>query len=85
MLWYCKFNTNNIGRQERALCLILASIFGPSFSQSHHKPVFGALLKRIFEFEATGFIEELLSNLLKEQLAEDGLSINNTQVQKVID
>lgn len=67
------------------LSLILGSIFAPSFSEPNHKLMFNALLKSTFDFEATNFIEELLSSLLKEQLAEDGLRVNNGQVQKMID
>jgi hypothetical protein len=45
--------------------------------------MFNLLLKRIFEFEGKNFIEEMLANLLKDQLNEDGFRISNKQVQKV--
>lgn len=72
------------GRQERALCLILASIFSASFQGPDDKVTFNSLLKKVFDFEVTNFIEEILANLLKEQLSEDGLRYNSKQVQKVL-
>lgn len=71
------------GRQERAMCLILASIFGPNLTNQNEKLLFNSLLKRIFDFEATSFIEEMLTGLIKDQMAEDGLKNNNKQIQKV--
>jgi hypothetical protein len=71
------------GRQERAMCLILACIFGPSLANANEKTLFSATLKEIFDFDATSFIEEMLSNLLMDQLSEDGLRVNTKQLQKV--
>jgi hypothetical protein len=73
------------GRQERAMCLILACLIGPSLKDENEKKLFASLLKKIFEFEATNFIEEILSVMIKNQLAEDRLTINNRQLQKMID
>jgi hypothetical protein len=71
------------GRQERAMCHMLACIFGPSLANANERTLFGATLKEIFDFDATNFIEEMLSSLLKDQLSEDGLRVNNKQLQKV--
>lgn len=58
-------------------------MFNPSLFQADYKIIFNELLKKTFELEPTSFIEEFLSSILKEQLAEDGLRVNNSQIQKV--
>ncbi|CAF0731757.1 unnamed protein product, partial [Brachionus calyciflorus] len=73
------------GRQERAICLNLACLFGPNFVNPNDKVLFNSLLKKIFDYEPTSFIEETLSNLIKSQMADNGLKINNKQIQKMID
>lgn len=72
------------GRQERAICMMLACIFAPCITDQNEKALFNSALKEIFEFEATSFIEEILSNVIKEQLNDDGLRVNNKQIQRVI-
>ena len=72
------------GRQERAMCLILSFIFSPNLANANEKTLFNATLKEIFDFDATNFIEEMLSNLLKDQISEDGLRVDKKQLQKVI-
>ena len=71
------------GRLERTMCLILACIFGPSVQSEEEKKLFNALLKRQFDFEPSNFIEELLSNLIKEQLIQFGLKHDPKQIQRV--
>ena len=65
------------------MCLILACIFGPSVQSEEEKKLFNALLKRQFDFEPSNFIEELLSNLIKEQLIQFGLKHDPKQIQRV--
>jgi hypothetical protein len=72
-------------RQERSICLILTCIFSPCLVNQSEKALFSSVLKEIFGFETSNFIEEILSSLLKDQMNEDGLIINTKQVQKMID
>lgn len=67
------------------MCLILACLFSPSFKNDGDKSAFNSLLKKIFDFEPTSFIEELLTNILKEQINYDNLKTNSKQIQKVSD
>lgn len=71
------------GRVERTMSLVLASIFGSSLFTEEDKKLMNALLKNVFDFEPSNFIEELLSNLIKEQLNQLGYKINQKQIQKV--
>lgn len=73
------------GRVERTISLVLGSIFSPSLGCDENKRLFNALLKKIFDFEPTNFIEELLSNLIKEQLNQYNYKINPKQLQKMVD
>ena len=50
---------------------------------ANDKSIFNATMKEILDFDANNIIEELLSNLLKDQLNEDGLRVNTKQLQKV--
>ena len=65
------------------MALVLGSIFSPSLDTDDNKKLFNALLKKIFDFEPTNFIEELLSNLIKEQLNQYNYKVNPKQLQKV--
>lgn len=60
-------------------------MFGPSLSSDEEKLTFNNLLKKIFDFESSNFIEENLSNLIKEHLNAFGYKINQKQIQKMID
>ena len=40
-------------------------------------------MKKIFDFEPTSFIEDMLGNILKEQINIDNLKTDNNQIQKV--
>ena len=72
------------GRQERAICLVLTCMFNPCFKDETDKKLFVSLMKKIFEFEPTSFIEDLLGNILKEQINVDNLKVDNNQIQRVI-
>ena len=71
------------GRQERAICLVLACIFSPSFNGETDTSLFNSLMKKIFDFEPTSFIEDMLANILKEQINVDNLKADSNQIQKV--
>jgi hypothetical protein len=71
------------GKQERALCLILSCFFAPALKNEFEKKLFKAVLKQKFEYDLTNFIEETISNLIKNQILEDRLTINKEQLQKV--
>lgn len=67
------------------MTLVLGCMFGPSLSNDEEKSNFNQLLKKIFDFEASNFIEENLSNLIKEHLNSFGYKINQKQIQKMIE
>ena len=71
------------GRPERAICLVLSCIFSPSLKSETEKIAFETLMKQVFDFEPTSFIEDLLGNILKEQINIDNLKIDNNQIQRV--
>ncbi len=64
--------------------MILGCLFGPNLNSENEKKLFNDLLKKCFDFESSNFIEELLSNLIKEQLNQVGFKVNPKQLQKVI-
>ncbi|RNA43273.1 dynein heavy chain domain-containing 1-like [Brachionus plicatilis] len=72
------------GRQERVLGLNISCLFSPNFTTANDKVLFNSLLKKIFDYEATNFIEDTLTNLIKAQMSDNGLRINNKQIQKRI-
>jgi len=67
------------------MSLVLACIFGPSLSTDDDKKLLNSLLKAVFDFEPTNFIEELLTNLIKEQLNQFGYKHSPKQIQKMVD
>ena len=71
------------GKQERALCLILSCLFAPGLKNETEKKLFKTILKQKFDYDLTNFIEETISNLIKNQILEDRLTINKEQLQKV--
>jgi len=73
------------GRQERAICLVLTCLFNPCLKNDAEKMVLISLMKKIFDFEPTSFIEDLIGNILKEQINVDNLKLDNNQIQRVSD
>lgn len=71
------------GRPERAIGLNMSCLFSPNFTEPNDKALFNALLKKIFDYEPTNFIEDSLASLIKAQMNDNGLRINNKQIQKV--
>ena len=71
------------GRQERAICLVLTCLFNPCLKNDAEKMALISLMKKIFDFEPTSFIEDLIGNILKEQINVDNLKLDNNQIQRV--
>lgn len=71
------------GRQERAIGINISCLFSSNFDTQDDKILFNSLLKKIFDYEPTNFIEDTLNNLIKAQLDDNYLKVNNKQIQKV--
>ena len=63
--------------------LILSCLFAPGLKNETEKKLFKTILKQKFDYDLTNFIEETISNLIKNQILEDRLTINKEQLQKV--